>query len=215
MSAQPTTQIILLTLQYAYDLILVHEDELGQLDAAAGDGDHGAAMVRGLRAAVAAAQANAAAPPDEQLALAGAAFADEGGGASGALFGSWITAIGQQLGPSPDSAAQVVDALQVSLDLLCTLGKAKPGDKTLIDALAPFVQALREQVAAGQPLAVAWQAALPAAEAGAEATAQMIAKRGRSSRLGERSLGHRDPGAVSMTYFLQAAGQALVDVCGV
>ncbi len=214
MATQPATQVILLSLQHAYDLICAQEDELGKLDAAAGDGDHGAAMVRGLRAAVAAATLNAAALPGEQLALAGAAFADEGGGASGALFGAWLTAIGQQLDPGPYDAPRTVAALQNSLELLATLGKSKPGDKTMIDALAPFVGALSDGVGAGMSLPAAWQAALPAATAGADATANMIARRGRSARLGERSLGHRDPGAVSMTYLLQAAGMALVEVCG-
>ena len=99
------------------------------------------------------------------------------------------------------------------LDLVCTLGKARPGDKTMIDALEPFVGTLKQGIDAGLSLAAAWQAALPAAVAGADATADMIARRGRSARLGERSLGHRDPGAVSMTYLLQAVGMALDEVC--
>jgi dihydroxyacetone kinase len=209
---QPATKVILLSLQHAYDLMCAHEDELGKLDAAAGDGDHGATMVRGLRAALAAATLNTAAAPDEQLMLAGAAFADEGGGASGALFGAWIMEIGQQLGAGPCEAQHIVTALQSSLAVLCALGKAQPGDKTMIDALAPFVAALNDGVDAGLSLSPAWQAALPAASAGAEATAQMVARRGRSARLGERSLGHRDPGAVSMTYMLQAVGKALAAV---
>ena len=83
----------------------------------------------------------------------------------------------------------------------------------MIDALDPFVAALQQGVATGLSLAVAWQAALPAASAGAEATAALIARRGRSARLGERSRGHRDPGAVSMTFILQAVGEALEEVC--
>ena len=212
MTEQPAAQVILLSLQHAYESMLTHEDELGRLDAAAGDGDHGAAMVRGLRAAVAATQ-SAATAPDELLTAAGAAFADEGGGASGALFGSWVAAIGEQLGAGPCDAPHVVAALEGSLALLCALGKAKPGDKTMIDALDPFVAALQQGVATGLSLAVAWQAALPAASAGAEATAALIARRGRSARLGERSRGHRDPGAVSMTFILQAVGEALEEVC--
>ena len=85
MTEQPATQVILRSLQHAYALIRAQEDELGNLDAAAGDGDHGAAMVRGLGVAVAAAEANATVGPGEVLALARAAFADEAGGASGAL----------------------------------------------------------------------------------------------------------------------------------
>jgi dihydroxyacetone kinase len=92
------------------------------------------------------------------------------------------------------------------------LGKAQPGDKTLVDALQPFVSALAAQPA-DQPLLAAWRAALPAAQAGAAATREMVARRGRSAKLGERSLGHPDPGAVSLTYLLQAMEAALTEVC--
>jgi dihydroxyacetone kinase len=213
MTVQAATQVILHSLHQAYTLISAQEDELGKLDAAAGDGDHGAAMVRGLGAAVAAADANDGATPGELLDLAGAAFADAAGGASGALYGTWISTLGQTLGAGPYDAPRTVAAMADGLDTLCTLGKARPGDKTMIDALAPFVAALKQGVDAGQPLPAAWQAALPAAVAGADATAQMVARRGRSARLGERSLGHRDPGAVSMTYLLQAVGIALDEIC--
>lgn len=213
MTDQSATQVILRSLHGAYALLSAQEDELGRLDAAAGDGDHGAAMVRGLGAAVAAADASEGATPGELLDLAGTAFADAAGGASGALFGTWISTIGQALGMGPYDASHTVTAMASGLEMLCTLGKAGPGDKTMIDALDPFVTALRQGVETGQPLPAAWQAALPAAMAGADATAQMVARRGRSARLGERSLGHRDPGAVSMTVLLQAVGIALDEIC--
>jgi dihydroxyacetone kinase len=84
------------------------------------------------------------------------------------------------------------------------LGKAAPGDKTMLDALAPFVTAFAAAAAGGQRVAAAWHAALPAAAAGAEATAAMVARRGRAARLGERSVGHVDPGAQSVVYLLRA-----------
>lgn len=200
------------TVRHAFELMLERitaaEDELGRLDAAAGDGDHGAGMVRGLRAAV---DALADQPGDASVGAllidAGSAFADEAGGASGALFGALFTTVGITLGDSQPSAVQVASALAAALAAVSAMGKAQPGDKTLIDTLHPFVQALQAGVASGLPLGQAWNAALPAAEAGAESTAQMVARRGRSARLGERSLGVRDPGAVSMLLMLQAAGE--------
>ncbi len=144
---------------------------------------------------------------------AGAAFADAGGGASGALFGMCLSTVGQRLGSGPYAATAVLAALQGGLDTVCVMGKAKPGDKTMVDALDPFCTELSQQIDTDHGLAQAWKLAVAAAEEGADATADMVAKRGRSARLGERSLGHRDPGAMSMYYLLQAFGQALDELC--
>jgi dihydroxyacetone kinase phosphoprotein-dependent L subunit len=202
--------IVRQTLTNALAIIEAHETELGKLDAAAGDGDHGATMVRGLKAAVATLDAGDAPDAGALLSRAGMAFSNAAGGASGVLYGMFLATVGRQLGDGPYDTQTVAAALQAGQDVVARLGKAQPGDKTMLDALAPFVEALR---AAGDlPLAEAWQNSLPAAEAGAAATADMVARRGRSSKLGERSLGHRDPGAVSMTYLLQAAGDALMDL---
>lgn len=185
------------------------EHELGRLDAAAGDGDHGAGMVRGMGAAVEAARGGGGSA-GQVLARAGMAFSGAAGGASGALYGAWISAIGQSLGDgeNPDASA-VHRALDSSLASLRDIGKAKPGDKTMIDALDPFVRSFGEAVGGGALLDDAWRQALPAAEKGADSTADMISTRGRASKLGERSRGHKDPGAVSMLYVLRAAGDAL------
>ncbi|HET7480046.1 MAG TPA: dihydroxyacetone kinase subunit DhaL [Rubrobacteraceae bacterium] len=185
------------------------EQELGRLDAAAGDGDHGAGMVRGMGAAVEAARAGGGSA-GEVLSRAGMAFSGAAGGASGALYGAWISAVGQSLGDDekPDAAA-VHRALKDSLATLEELGKAKPGDKTMIDTLEPFVRSLGEAAKKDASVAAAWSAALPAAEEGANSTAGMISARGRASKLGERSRGHKDPGAVSMFYVLRAAGEAI------
>lgn len=192
------------------------EAELARLDAAIGDGDHGAGMVRGLRAACAAADALPAAQADagQILAAAGAAFADAAGGASGALVGSALAAAGQALAgalsSSPAcSSAALQSAVDAALATVAALGEAAPGDKTLLDTLHPFAQALGQAAAQGLEPAQAWQQALPAAAAGAAATAALIGRRGRASRLGERSRGHLDPGAVSTLYLLQAIGAAL------
>jgi dihydroxyacetone kinase len=211
-SSEVAATVIRRWLALALETIVAHEDALGRLDAAAGDGDHGATMVRGLRAANAAADA-ATGSAGDLLMTAGAAFADAAGGASGALVGALLTTTGRTLGSGPYDRAAVTAALQAGLAMVMRLGKAQPGDKTLLDALAPFIDALAAQPPA-VTLAAAWRAALPSASTGADATREMVAKRGRAARLGERSLGQPDPGAVSITYLLQAAGAVLAAADG-
>ena len=196
-------------LERALDSLKSSEDELGKLDAAAGDGDHGAGMVRGMTAALEAARGGGG-TAGGVLMRAGTAFSGAAGGASGALYGAWITAVGQSLGDDDDPGSTGLhEALQASLSTLEELGKANPGDKTMIDTLDPFVRSLGDAAGEGVSPADAWERALPAAEEGAESTADMISARGRASKLGERSRGHKDPGAVSMLYVLRAAGEAL------
>lgn len=195
-------------LEKALEALEAAEGELGRLDAAAGDGDHGAGMVRGMRTAVdAASGAGGAAGP--VLVRAGTAFSESAGGASGALYGAWISAVGQALGDTEPDDEEVHRAFEAALETLQRLGGARPGDKTMIDTLDPFVRALGEAVREEASLADAWRAALPAAEKGAEDTAGMVSRLGRSAKLGERSRGHKDPGAASMYIVLRAAGEAL------
>ncbi len=200
--------IVRLCLSKALAAIEAVEVELGRLDAVAGDGDHGSGMVRGLRAANAAV---ADGKPGQMLVQAGSAFADAAGGASGALIGMLITTIGQNLPDDRIDASAVHRALEAGLNALCILGRAKVGDKTMVDTLAPFVNALGAATASGGSLVEAWQQALPAAEAGMQSTADMVSKRGRASRLGERSRGSLDPGAVSMMHLLRAVGRGLAE----
>lgn len=196
------------SLANSLSIIEIKENELGDLDAAAGDGDHGSGMVRGLRAANAALEeASDDGPAGMLLMQAGSAFADAAGGASGALYGMFMMTIGKTLGAGPFETADVHKAVEAGMAAIMKLGKSKPGDKTMLDALDPFLNALN--VTADQPLADAWDDALSAAEAGAKSTADMVAAKGRSSKLGDRSLGHADPGATSMVYLLGAVGDAL------
>jgi len=184
------------------------EAELGRLDAAAGDGDHGAGMVRGLRAAVAATD-DFEGTARQTFINGGTAFQDAAGGASGALVGAWLIAIGTGL-PERDEAvdaAALAEALDGALATLQRLGQAQAGDKTMIDTLAPFGVALNESAASGATIPQAWAAALPAAAAGMLATIDMISRRGRASRLGERSRGIQDAGATSMYHVLLAFGK--------
>jgi D-erythrulose 4-kinase len=181
------------------------ESELGRLDAAAGDGDHGAGMVRGLRAAVKAIDGFEG-TARQTLRRGGVAFQNAAGGASGALVGAWLIAIGTGL-PDQDEAVDPADlarAFDQALATLQRLGQAQPGDKTMIDTLAPFSTALNEAVASGQNISQAWAAALPAAAAGMLSTIDMVSRRGRASRLGERSRGVQDAGATSIYHVLHA-----------
>lgn len=198
-------------LRAALAAIEVHEQELGDLDAAAGDGDHGAGMVRGFRAAVAAAGDGLTA--QQTLIRGGNAFMNTAGGASGALVGACLTAIGGVL-PADDDAVDALvvgQALAEGVATIARLGGAKLGDKTMLDTLQPFVDAYRAGAETGLSTADAWNAALSAAETGMRATAGMVSKLGRASRLGERSRGHQDPGATSMFYVLGAVGAVLND----
>ena len=192
-------------LQAALAAVTQAEDELGRLDAVAGDGDHGAGMVRGFQAAV---TSIADIPTGELLVNAGLYFADAAGGSSGALVGMFIQTLGRNLHGERISTIQVHEALVAGLVVMCKLGRTRPGDKTMIDTLDPFIRAFGE-VAGQATVAQAWAYALPAAEEGMKATAEMVSKRGRSALLKDKSLGHLDPGAVSAYYVLSAASAVL------
>ena len=211
---QQARQAIERFLQKALDIIEAHFDELGALDAVAGDGDHGTTMVRGLKAAnIAAEELDGDASPGQTLLMAGSAFADAAGGASGALFGMFLLSVGQQLGDGPFYAVSVAAAMQTAAATVAQMGKAEAGDKTFVDTLDPFVIALGQAADTGKDTTTAWLYSLSAAEAGMESTDGMLARKGRASRLGERSREGLDPGAVSMYYLLQAAGEALKETC--
>jgi dihydroxyacetone kinase-like protein len=187
-------------------------DHLTQLDSAIGDGDHGINMTRGLRAVTAAlADGGADAPPGKRLILAGKTLVSTVGGASGPLWGSALRRGGRALGDAPElDGPALVEVLTGALEAVQELGAAVPGDKTMVDALGPAVTALRERLDAGDPLDAALAAATEAAEAGARATTPMQARKGRASYLGERSVGHQDPGATSTALIVRALGSALV-----
>jgi dihydroxyacetone kinase len=176
------------------------EAELGRIDAQAGDGDHGQGMARGSGAAAAAARdaADAGAGASSVLAAAANAWADRAGGTSGAIWGLGLLAASRALDDGAAvTAAQVGLGARQALESVMALGGAKPGDKTLVDAFSPFVRVLSAQLDTGATLAVAWAAAAAVAEQAAEETARLLPRLGRARPLAERSLGHRDAGAVS------------------
>ncbi len=188
------------------------EEEFGRIDAIAGDGDHGQGMTRGSAAASAAAESavTAGAGAASALAAAGDAWADRAGGTSGALWGlalrSWSGAFSDDAAMTP---ASVADGAQAALDAIKRLGRARLGDKTLVDAFEPFVAALRDGVRQGQSLAVAWSAAAVAATQAAEATAQLTPKLGRARPHAARSLGHPDAGAASLALCSRVAAKII------
>ena len=194
----------------ALDAVVAAEAELGRLDAATGDGDHGSGMVRGFTAAVAAIDRRGG-TTRETLTRAGTGFMDAAGGASGALVGSWLTALGTGLPADDDEvdAAAWSAAVMLGAATVQRLGECQPGDKTMLDTLDPFARAFAAAVDSGAGLAEAWATALAAGEAGMRSTADMVSRKGRAARLGERSRGTQDAGATSMAHVLRAFGQAL------
>ena len=177
------------------------EQELGRIDAIAGDGDHGRGMVKGSSAArVAAAKAvEDGAGQGSVLTAAGKQWAAKAGGTSGVLWGAMLSALGARLGDTgrPDSAT-VAAGMRDGYDALTRLGGAAPGDKTMLDALLPFVAELERRVSDGEPWQRAWSAAADVATEAARATADLRPKVGRARPLAERSVGTPDAGATSL-----------------
>jgi dihydroxyacetone kinase-like protein len=184
-------------------------DHLVALDSAIGDGDHGINMTRGFDAVEVAIAAEPDATPGRLLILSGKTLVSTVGGASGPLWGSALRAAGRTLGDRTEVAPeQLVEALAAALAAVRDLGAATPGDKTMVDALEPAVDALREALAAGRPLAAAMATAEDAAASGMRATIPLQARKGRASYLGERSIGHQDPGATSTRLIVGALRRA-------
>lgn len=204
-SARLAARVASRLISVARDVVAEKVDELGRLDAIAGDGDHGIGMLRGLEAAAAFASSSADLGVEQLLAGAGEAWSEQAGGTSGALWGAALAAIGATLGDretyTPDDLRAAVGS---ALARVQQLGKAELGDKTMVDALVPFEQAFSERLAAGDTLPAALDAAAGAAERGAVATAELTPRLGRARPLAERSRGHVDPGATSLALIVRA-----------
>ncbi|GAA4852590.1 dihydroxyacetone kinase subunit DhaL [Pseudonocardia benzenivorans] len=187
-----------------------HRDELTRLDAAIGDADHGSNLDRGMTAVVAALDAE---PQPSAAALfkkVGMTLVSTVGGASGPLYGTLFLRVATSAGEVTElDGPAFAKALRAGLEGVVARGKAEAGDKTMYDALSPAVDALDAALADGDPLAEALRAAAAAAAAGRDATIPLVARKGRASYLGERSAGHQDPGATSVTMLVAAAADAL------
>ncbi len=188
------------------DAVHQHKDELTRLDSEIGDADHGSNMARGLDAVVAALDP-APAAPTELFKKVGMTLVSTVGGASGPLYGTFFLRMGPALSEGEVDAGTLGAALRAGVDGVVARGKAEPGDKTMIDALAPAVDAW-DATAQDGPVAAA-RAAASAAARGRDATEPLVARKGRASYLGERSAGHVDPGAASATLLLEALADTL------
>lgn len=184
-----------------------HSAELNELDRQIGDGDHGSNMHRGFAAANAMAF-NDNIPPSDAFRRIGMALVSSVGGASGPLFGTLFLRIGQYW-REPLTAEDFVQAVQAGIDGVVARGKARPGDATMVDALAEGAAAAEQAARGGASLRDALTAGAVGARRGAEATADMVARRGRASQFGEKSLGHVDPGAVSVALIIESAVRPL------
>lgn len=185
-----------------------HRVELIELDRAIGDSDHGENMDRGFQAVLDKLAENPPETPGAALKLTAMALMSKVGGAAGPLYGTAFLRAATTLGDASDvDSAALAAALTAARDGIVARGKAESGDKTMVDAWTPAVDAAAAAAADGDTLAVLIAAA-EAAEAGAVATDPLVARKGRASYLGERSAGHRDPGAASSALILRAAAGA-------
>ncbi|GAA2337201.1 dihydroxyacetone kinase subunit DhaL [Streptomyces violaceusniger] len=175
---------------------------LTDLDSAIGDADHGTNMQRGFAAVTEALEKEPPGSPGAALILAGRQLISKVGGASGPLYGTLLRRAGKALGDTEQiTPQQLADALRAGVDAVAQLGGAAPGDKTMLDALLPAVEALGAGTGS-------FAAAGEAAEKGALATVPMLARKGRASYLGDRSVGHQDPGATSSALIIGALAEA-------
>jgi dihydroxyacetone kinase-like protein len=204
-------QTITIWLTEAGEEINAQSDYLTQLDAAIGDGDHGTNMRRGFDAVgKALAGQGDGTPPGRLLTVAGKTLVATVGGASGPLWGSALRRAGRSLGDAETfDGSQLALALDAAIEGVVELGAASLGDKTMVDALVPAARALHDALDSGRSLEQAAVAAADAAREGAEATTPMQARKGRASYLGERSIGHQDPGATSVAIIIAALSRAI------
>lgn len=178
---------------------------LTELDSPIGDADHGTNMRRGFLAARTAVEQEQPQTPGAVLVLVGRTLISTVGGASGPLYGTLMRRAGKELGEEQAVPAdRLRDALRAGVDGVAQLGGAAPGDKTMLDALVPALEALSGALEGGEDLARALAAAAAAAREGAQATTPLRARKGRASYLGERSIGHQDPGATSSALLVAA-----------
>ena len=209
-------KVVLAALEAARDAIELQQEALGHLDAIAGDGDHGIGMQRGLNAAVDAARAalDAQAGAGTVLTAAGDAWSERAGGTSGMLWGVILRNLGNTLGDEakPD-AATVAVGVAAALDVVSNLGKAQPGDKTLVDVLHPFAQALTAGAAQNLTVVATWTMAAHIADEAAQATRNLMPRIGRARPHAEKSIGTPDPGAVSMALIIRAADKIVRKHC--
>lgn len=207
-AAQPIAGLVLAGIRILARTMHDNETELGRIDAVAGDGDHGRGMVKGADAALEAAEnaSPASAGPSYILQKAGQAWAAAAGGTSGVLWGAGLESAGRALDDTAGGfdASDLASAVQAFSTAITDLGRAKPGDKTMVDALLPFVDTLDLSLMAGKDTRHAWSAAAASAEEAAASTATLTPKIGRARPLAAKSVGTPDAGATSFAMIVNA-----------
>jgi dihydroxyacetone kinase-like protein len=192
------------------DEIVANREQLIRLDSAIGDGDHGANMDRGMKKAVERLDGLGDGDIGATLKAVGMALVSSVGGAAGPLYGTLFMQMGTKTAGASELDLQGwTDALEAGVQGVQARGKAQPGDKTMVDALLPAVEALKQAAGDGADLGDALRRAADAAREGMEGTIPLVARKGRASYLGERSAGHQDPGATSSHLLLKAAADTL------
>lgn len=190
------------------DRIIAAAAELTELDARIGDGDHGINLGRGMTALRHRVLAADAGPAADVLRMAGRLLITTVGGASGPLYGTLLLDTGQALIDAAGSEFELADALVTGVEGVARRGRSSTGQKTMLDTLVPATETLRDELHARRALVAATARAAEEAAAGCEATRGMVAQRGRASYLGERAIGHLDPGAVSSRLLIDALAEA-------
>jgi dihydroxyacetone kinase-like protein len=193
-----------------HDLVIKNQAELTELDSAIGDADHGINMMRGMSAVMEKLDGMHPADVDELLKTVAMTLLASVGGASGPLYGTFFLRFGRATGSATElDLAAFAAALHAGLAGIVERGKADLGDKTMVDALSPALDAMDVVIENGGDLGSAVAAARDAAAAGRDATVPLVARKGRASYLGERSPGHMDPGAASMSLLFDALAAEL------
>ncbi len=189
-----------------------NKDFLTQLDAAIGDADHGANMDRGFRAVMNKMSDLADKDIGTIFKTVGMTLLSTVGGAGGPLYGTFFLQIGMKTtGKMELTLEDLVAALDAAVNGVIMRGKAEPGDKTMVDALLPAFEALKKAAENHSAIGAALAISAQAAKDGMQATIPMLARKGRASYLGERSIGHQDPGATSSYLIINAAAEVWKD----
>jgi dihydroxyacetone kinase-like protein len=183
---------------------------LSELDCVAGDGDHGSTMLRAAEQLEIAAHDASSQTPGALLKDAGWKVLSVDGGASSALLGTFLTGMGDATGDNDLDCAALAEVFESGIKALFKQTKARQGDKTMVDALAPVVAAIRAAAEAGKTIAAALHDAAAAAQTGAESTKAIVARYGRARLLGEKTLGHVDAGAASIALIFNGFSEAFV-----
>ncbi len=204
-----TNDDVMRWLERTADVLHENRTYLTDLDSAIGDADHGINMDRGFSAVRDRFPTMATMDISTRLRTVGSTLVSTVGGAGGPLYGTaYLRAAGVAAGKQELSSADVVAILEAFLGGIVARGKAQPGEKTMVDALTPALASARQALDEGATLAQITNRAAAAAEEGMKATIPMLATKGRASYLGERSIGHQDPGATSSWLILRSLAEA-------